>query len=59
MATVSFNMTRVAGWTVSDLLFLLSGAAVLVQLLNQDERYLTPGATGRGHRSQWPASCSS
>jgi O-Antigen ligase len=35
-------MTRVGGWTVSDLLFLLSGAAVLIQLLNQDERYLTP-----------------
>jgi len=42
MATVSFNMTRVGGWTVSDLLFLLSGAVVVVQLLNGDQRYLTP-----------------
>lgn len=41
-ATVSFNMTRVAGWTVSDLLFLASGAVVFVKLLNDDQRYLTP-----------------
>jgi len=42
MATVSFNMTRVGGWTVSDLLFLLSGAVVVIHLLNDDHRFLTP-----------------
>jgi O-antigen ligase len=42
MATVSFNMTRVGGWTVSDLLFLASASVVIMKLLVDDERYLTP-----------------
>ena len=42
MATVSFNMTRVGGWTISDLFFLASGAIVVIKLLNNDQRFLTP-----------------
>jgi O-antigen ligase len=42
MATVSFNMTRVGGWTVSDLLFVACAAVVIVKLMANDERYLTP-----------------
>jgi hypothetical protein len=42
MATVSFNMTRVGGFTISDLLFLASAAVVIAKLIMDDERYLTP-----------------
>jgi O-Antigen ligase len=42
MATVSFNMTRVAGVTVSDLLFLACACVVIAKLILGDERYLTP-----------------
>ena len=41
-ATVSFNMTRVAGVTVSDLLYVASAAIVIAKLIVGDDRFLTP-----------------
>lgn len=41
-ATLSFNMTRVAGVTVSDLLYVASAAIVIVKLIVDDHRFLTP-----------------
>jgi hypothetical protein len=50
LATVSFNATRVAGWTLSDLLFFASGFVVGVKLLSNDERGLTPAPYRHGSR---------
>jgi len=50
LATMSFNATRVAGWTLSDLLFLASGFVVIIKLLSSDERGLTPGPYRHGSR---------
>jgi hypothetical protein len=48
MATLSFNVTRVADWTVSDLLFLASAGAIVFKLLIGDERGLAPKQSRRG-----------
>ena len=48
MATLSFNATRMAGFSVSDLLFLASAVAIVVKLLVRDERLLTPSDGRRG-----------
>jgi hypothetical protein len=48
MATLSFNATRVAGWSVSDLLFMASGGVIAIKLLSSDERFLTPRRARRG-----------
>jgi O-Antigen ligase len=48
MATLSFNATRVAGWSVSDLLFMASGGVIALKLLTNDERFLTPRRGRRG-----------
>lgn len=41
-ATVSFNMTRIGGFTVSDLLYLMSAGVVIAKLIVDDERFITP-----------------
>jgi O-Antigen ligase len=48
MATLSFNATRVGGWSVSDLLFMASGGMIALKLLADDERFLTPRRGRRG-----------
>lgn len=48
MATLSFNATRVGGWSVSDLLFMVSGGVIALKLLANDERFLTPRRGRRG-----------
>lgn len=48
MATISFNSTRVAGWTVSDLFFLLCAGVIVIQSLTNDVRGLTPKGERRG-----------
>ncbi|MGH9211166.1 MAG: O-antigen ligase family protein [Acidimicrobiales bacterium] len=47
MATVSFNSTRVAGWSVSDLLFLGSVAAVAARLLSGVSSGVAPSEARR------------
>jgi hypothetical protein len=47
MATVSFNTARVAGWTVSDLLFLSAGGMIVAQLLTGATALLPPARLRR------------
>lgn len=42
MATISFNTTRVAGWTLSDLLFLCAGGLIALQILTGQTARLPP-----------------
>jgi hypothetical protein len=48
MATLTFNATRVAGWTLSDLFFLGSASVILASLLTGNERWLAPKRFRRG-----------
>jgi len=48
--TISFNSTRIAGWAISDLLFVLAAFVIVLKIVAGESRDLAPAASRRSPR---------